>query len=81
LGWLGTPATARVRPPRKGPIERQRIPAKYFASYGWPKVIDAAAAKSSIVKMVFTRRVRDLIALPPDARAKIRSPDRPILPH
>jgi hypothetical protein len=43
FGWLGTPAAALVRPPRSGPIDRQRISENSFASYDAARALPAPA--------------------------------------
>src|SRR2546430_12724037 len=52
FGWCGTPETATARPPRNGPMQRQRISEKSFWSNGWRTFWSSCCASATVQKKV-----------------------------
>src|SRR5438093_12134243 len=52
FGWCGTPETATARPPRNGPMQRQRISEKSFWSNGWRTFWSSCCASATVLKKV-----------------------------
>src|SRR5436309_7104308 len=61
FGWCGTPETATARPPRNGPMQRQRISEKSFWSNGW-RTFWSSCCESATVQKKVQKEIQRIVA-------------------